>query len=111
MQGMMGPNWRVGMGTARSIALLGIPIEEGAGRPGCSMGPKALRIAGISGALKALGATVLDLGDVDPEPRELTLSGNARQAGTVAAYAHAVGQAAETPLSKGYTLVYLGGDH
>ena len=99
------------MDTTRSMALLGIPIEEGAGRPGCSMGPKALRIAGILQALKVLGAEVRDLGDVDAEAHPVALAGNARHADLVAGYAHAVTAAAAAPLGQGKTTVYLGGDH
>jgi len=33
---------------AVDIALLGVPMQAGAGRPGCLMGPDALRTAGLA---------------------------------------------------------------
>ncbi|MBZ9716011.1 arginase [Deinococcus multiflagellatus] len=47
-----------------NVALLGIPMDLGAGRRGVDMGPSALRNAHLAGALRALGHTVTDLGDV-----------------------------------------------
>jgi arginase len=46
------------------IAILGIPMDLGAGRRGVDMGPSALRNARLAGALRGLGHTVRDLGDV-----------------------------------------------
>ena len=48
-----------------NVALLGIPMDLGAGRRGVDMGPSALRNAGLARALRSLGHTVTDLGDVD----------------------------------------------
>ncbi len=45
------------------IDLLGVPMEEGAGRRGCVMGPAAYRTAGLVEELSALGYDVTDLGD------------------------------------------------
>ncbi|PTA66574.1 arginase [Deinococcus arcticus] len=47
-----------------NVALLGIPMDLGAGRRGVDMGPSALRNAHLARALRALGHTVTDLGDV-----------------------------------------------
>ncbi|WP_221091476.1 arginase [Deinococcus aquaedulcis] len=47
-----------------NVALLGIPMDLGAGRRGVDMGPSALRNAHLAGALRALGHAVTDLGDV-----------------------------------------------
>lgn len=44
--------------------LLGAPIEAGAGRLGCEMGPSAFRAAGLAGALLDLGCTVEDRGNL-----------------------------------------------
>ncbi|WP_027483837.1 arginase [Deinococcus pimensis] len=46
------------------IAVLGIPMDLGAGRRGVDMGPSALRNARLSRALRNLGHVVRDLGDV-----------------------------------------------
>ncbi|MGV3548525.1 arginase [Rhizobium sp.] len=46
------------------IKLIGAPVQEGAGRLGCDMGPAAFRAAGLAGALRELGHDVVDLGNV-----------------------------------------------
>lgn len=94
----------------RTISLIGAPLEEGAGRQGCSMGPKALRIAGIAEALAAIGHTVNDLGDVTAQYNALTLSGRAHNVVEVTGLARALADTGEAALQKG-TAVYLGGDH
>jgi len=42
----------------RPVALIGAPTDAGAGRRGGSMGPEALRVAGIGPAIRRLGRTV-----------------------------------------------------
>ncbi|MTI05241.1 arginase [Roseibium denhamense] len=97
----------------QEIVLVGAPVEEGAGRKGCVMGPDAYRTAGLAVTLEALGHAVKDLGNLKPAQ-----TGNVRAPnGTVknfAAYAgwtrvlHA--QAAALG-SKNVFPIYLGGDH
>lgn len=48
----------------RNVAILGIPMDLGAGRRGTDMGPSALRLARLGPALKSLGHDVTDLGNV-----------------------------------------------
>ena len=48
----------------KTVALIGVPLEEGSGRGGCAMGPAAYRIAGIASALGDLGFQVEDRGDL-----------------------------------------------
>ncbi|MCV0424402.1 MAG: arginase [Roseibium sp.] len=48
----------------KQIALVGAPVDEGAGQKGCVMGPDAIRTAGLAGTLEALGHTVVDHGNV-----------------------------------------------
>ena len=43
------------MRTDRTVALIGAPTDIGAGHRGGSMGPEALRVAGIEQALRGLG--------------------------------------------------------
>ena len=47
-----------------TIALLGVPIEIGAGQAGTLMGPAALRTAGIARVLEQLGHAIEDHGDM-----------------------------------------------
>ncbi|HWJ86758.1 MAG TPA: arginase [Pelagibacterium sp.] len=95
---------------SRTITLIGAPIEEGAGRQGCSMGPKALRLAGLEQALADLGHSVADRGDVAPVKASLSLPGNARNLVAVTGFSRALADAGEAALGEG-TVVYLGGDH
>lgn len=48
----------------RSIHIIGVPLDLGAGRRGVDMGPSALRIAGLDRELAALGYAVIDKGDL-----------------------------------------------
>ncbi|MGG7516861.1 arginase [Allorhizobium undicola] len=50
------------------VTLIGVPIQIGAGRLGCEMGPSALGIAGLHAALADLGHGVRDIGNVAPRP-------------------------------------------
>ncbi|MFK5981107.1 MAG: arginase family protein, partial [Rhizobiaceae bacterium] len=50
-----------------SIALLGVPVDCGQGRPGCLMGPDALRCAGLAEALVEQGYNIIDLGNLAPK--------------------------------------------
>jgi arginase len=49
---------------ARTIALIGVPTDIGAADRGASMGPEALRVAGIGSALTARGLMVHDRGNL-----------------------------------------------
>ena len=46
------------------VSILGIPMDFGAGRRGVDMGPSALRNARLASALRHLGHSVGDLGDI-----------------------------------------------
>lgn len=46
------------------IAIIGVPVDLGAGRRGVDMGPSAIRYAGLALRLRALGHSVMDLGNV-----------------------------------------------
>jgi arginase len=48
--------------------LIGAPIDSGQQRPGCLMGPAACRVAGLVQALRDLGHSVEDRGDLAPGP-------------------------------------------
>ena len=46
------------------VSLIGAPTDIGAGDRGASMGPEALRVAGIADALRARGIDVIDRGNL-----------------------------------------------
>jgi arginase len=96
----------------KTIELIGAPFDLGASLRGTSMGPAALRIAGLADRLTALGHPVIDGGDLAAKPvSDLKLEGRARDAAQVAGWARSLDHAAHASLSKGRTPVFLGGDH
>src|SRR5262249_45587574 len=54
----------VRLSTLRPASLLGAPTDVGAGDRGASMGPEALRVAGLQAALQDRGVQVFDLGNL-----------------------------------------------
>ena len=48
----------------RDVAIVGVPIDLGAGRRGVDMGPSAIRYAGLKDRLEQLGCNVRDLGNI-----------------------------------------------
>jgi arginase len=96
----------------KTIELFGTPVNLGAGTQGCSMGPCALRIAGVVQRLTALNHTVIDQGDLVSTPVEgLTLAGNAKNLADIAGWTRTLEKQAYTALQAGNIPVFLGGDH
>ena len=97
----------------KQIALVGAPVDEGAGQRGCLMGPDAYRTAGLAGTLEALGHAVIDHGNVVPQdcgpipsPFPALKNFPAYVGWTRALHAKAA-DLGETPVLP----IYLGGDH
>ena len=92
--------------------LIGVPVEDGTGRLGCGMGPGAFRAAEIGPALAALGHTVVDRGDLRPQPWPETAHPNPaiRALPSIAGWTAAVATAVEEAGAQGFPIV-LGGDH
>jgi arginase len=57
------------------IAIVGAPLDLGAGRRGVDMGPSALRLAGLNSKLQGMGYEVEDLGNVSAALQESTPAG------------------------------------
>ena len=55
----------MGIKRRRSIGVIGVPLDLGAGRRGVDMGPSAIRIAGVERKLEQIGHKVTDYGDID----------------------------------------------
>jgi len=53
---------------ARTASLIGAPTDVGASDRGASMGPEALRVAGLHAALTQRGLDVVDCGNVSGPP-------------------------------------------
>lgn len=55
----------------KPVAVIGVPLDLGGNRRGVDMGPSALRVAGVTEAIRKLGYDVQDTGDIDvPLPEE-----------------------------------------
>jgi arginase len=97
----------------RTCLLIGAPIDSGQRRPGCLMGPAALRVAGLGPALSALGHTVRDLGDLAPDPvPEPGPSPNhaLHHLPETLGWASALARAGRAAMAEGVP-IFLGGDH
>ena len=100
---------------ARSVRLLGVPMDFGAGRRGVDMGPSALRLARLSTALSELGHEVVDHGNVDVPvaeslPAAERVPGDARFVDAIAATTSRTCAALQA-MPADATPIVLGGDH
>ncbi|MFN9967774.1 MAG: arginase, partial [Lysobacteraceae bacterium] len=100
------------MGRFPTVALIGAPTDIGAGHRGASMGPEALRVAGIAEALRARGVTVEDRGTLSGpmNPWQPPVDGY-RHLPQVVEWNRVVMQSVEAELDAGHLPVLLGGDH
>ena len=96
----------------RTASLIGAPTDVGASDRGASMGPEALRVAGLDTALTQWGFTVVDCGNVSGPPNPGLISVNGyRNLPEVAAWNREVHQAVYRELSQDRLPILLGGDH
>ena len=94
------------------LTLIGAPTDVGASVLGASMGPDALRIAGIARALQGLGLQVQDLGNLGgPGNPQSAPSGGFRHLAEVTAWNQAVFAATLSALQAGRLPLLMGGDH
>ena len=97
---------------AAGVALIGAPTDVGASVRGASMGPEALRVAGIARALRGQGVDVLDTGNlVGPDNPWQHPEGGFRHLAEVVAWNRVVHEAVAAQLGAGRLPVLLGGDH
>lgn len=94
------------------LSLIGAPTDIGAGHRGASMGPEALRVAGIAHALLARGLAVVDRGNLSGpvNPWQPPADGY-RHLPEVVAWNREVMRAVRAELDQGRLPVLLGGDH
>ncbi len=96
----------------KTISLIGAPTDIGAGARGASMGPEALRVAGLQSALENHGFEVHDRGNVSGPPNPwLPPVDGYRHLPEVIAWNEAVHAAVYAELGAGALPVLLGGDH
>ena len=99
-------------GKAKSVSLIGAPTDIGAGARGASMGPEALRVAGLPQALAARGLDVVDRGNLaGPLNPWLPPHDGYRHLAEVVAWNRALMQAELAELEAGRMPILLGGDH
>ena len=95
------------------IAILGSPLDLGAGRRGVDMGPSALRLAGLNAKLSTLGYRVEDLGNVPVAQQESTPPGseNAKYLSQIAKTCVKLAAMVEGAVAAHQFPLVLGGDH
>ena len=98
--------------TSKPCIVLGAPVQEGAGRLGCDMGPSAFRTAGLLTELRSLGYEVEDRGNIVPKPRKDLRHPNAavRALPETVAWTEAIAEAAYEASGDGIP-IFIGGDH
>jgi arginase len=100
------------MQTVSPISLIGAPTDIGAGDRGASMGPEALRVAGLATALRARGLDVVDRGNLfGPLNPWLPPAAGYRHLGQVVEWNREVLRAVSAELDAGRVPILLGGDH
>src|SRR5258708_29922779 len=101
------------MGSTKGKAsLIGAPTESGERDRGESMGPEALRVAGIHAALTQRGLDVVDCGNVSgPANPGLVKIDGYRNLAQVTAWNHEVHDAVYRELTEQRLPILLGGDH
>ena len=100
------------MSTPHTVALIGAPTDVGAGTRGASMGPEALRVAGLQAALERQGLNVQDWGNLQgPTNPWLPPVDGYRHLDEVSAWNQLVHDAVHAALAQNHLPMLLGGDH
>lgn len=95
------------------IALIGVPMDLGAGTRGSNLGPEAIRIAGIKKRLEDIGYHVDDRGDIPADRKKAeTLEGsNLKNLNEILRVNWLLCQEVAKAMEEGKMPVILGGDH
>lgn len=93
-------------------ALVGAPVQAGAGTNGCIMGPDAFRTAGLAQVLESLGHKVVDHGNVRASAKNVSHPNPAiHHLPQIAGWAQALSEAALVAAQQVDLPIFLGGDH
>ncbi|MBK5246166.1 MAG: arginase [Peptostreptococcaceae bacterium] len=95
------------------IAIIGVPVDLGAGTRGTNLGPEAIRIAGIVKRLEAIGYEVEDRGDIfaDRKASKTIEGSNLKNLNEVLRINRLLCKEVSTVMEEGMIPVVLGGDH
>jgi arginase len=95
------------------VAIIGAPLDLGAGRRGVDMGPSAIRYADLAARVTGLGHEVVDRGNVEAAVAEATSVGDerARFLPQIRATCGRVSALVAAAVSDDSVPVVLGGDH
>ena len=98
---------------SETVAVIGAPLDLGAGRRGVDMGPSAVRVASLGSRLAELGYRVEDLGNVAVEQQESSPVGpaNARYLPQIARVCARLARIVGRVCAQKKFPVVLGGDH
>lgn len=101
------------LSVSKTVRLVGVPMDLGAGRRGVDMGPSAIRIAGVTQGLQGLGYTVEDDGDVGVPAPEKHHPGDhkVRYLNPIYHVCNRLRLRVRRSLDQGEIPVVLGGDH
>ncbi len=96
----------------RSVSLIGVPTDVGAGTLGARMGPEALRVAGLAQAMAQFGIDVKDCGNLSgpANPWQAAVNGF-RHLPEVTQWNQLLHEASYAELQAGRMPIMLGGDH
>src|SRR5579864_2120195 len=97
----------------KQIAIIGVPMDLGAGRRGADMGPSAIRLAGLHERLAELHCDLRDYGNVAVDQAESLPPGpeKARYLPQIAHTCERVCGMVEKAIDEGRMPLVLGGDH
>ena len=99
--------------TTERVAIIGVPMDLGAGRRGVDMGPSAVRLAGIIERVSALGYEVTDYGNVPVAQQESSPVGSekAKYLAQIAETCDRLARRVQSAAESGAMPLVLGGDH
>lgn len=97
----------------KTLRILGVPLDHGAGRRGVGMGPSAVRIARLPAMLERIGYSFVDEGDVHVPAPETQPSGEvkAKYLPLITKVCSEVATQVKSFLDDGDLPLVIGGDH
>jgi arginase len=97
----------------KTVNIIGVPLDLGAGRRGVDMGPSAVRVADLNKKLAGLGYSVEDAGNVPVRIAETQHFGDqsSKFLKEITEVCEHLAQLVEKGLARNFLPVVLGGDH